>query len=156
MIYRSKSTLHAYFLEQLLACLGGESTIVLVGLELAVHEVVGEVILAHYLVLRQLLRQSLEQYSPLEEQVGTVGDRESFLHVVVGNQDADIAVFQSPNDVLDVLHGNRVNAGERLIKEDELRVDCQCAGDFTAAAFSSGKLDAKTLADFVEVELTDE
>ncbi len=71
---------------------------------------------------------------------------------MVGDDDSDIAIFQFGDNVLDVLDGDRVDSGEWLIEEDEFRVDGEGAGDFAAAALTSGKLDAEALADLVEVE----
>ena len=119
------------------------------------HEVRAEVFGADLIIGGKGFRGTALENVALVEEVGTVDDGKGLPDIVVSDDYPDVLVLELGNDVLDVLHGNRVNAGERLIKEDELRVDCQCAGDFTAAAFSSGKLDAKTLADFVEAERTD-
>jgi lipopolysaccharide export system ATP-binding protein len=42
---------------------------------------------------------------------------------VVGDEDADVAVFQLPHHILNVLHCDRVHTGERLVKHDEFGVD---------------------------------
>ena len=48
-----------------------------------------------------------------------ITDAKRFTHVVVGNQYPDIALFQEANDFLDFEYGNRVDPGERLVKENE-------------------------------------
>jgi hypothetical protein len=63
------------------------------------------------------------------EQVGTVADGEGFRHVVVGNEDTDILVFEFGYNSLYVLNGNGVNTGKRFIEQDELRIYCQGAGN---------------------------
>ena len=37
---------------------------------------------------------------------------------MIGNQQADAAVAQIQYDVLDIIHGFRVDAGERFVKEN--------------------------------------
>ena len=71
---------------------------------------------------------------------------------MVGDDDSDVLVLQLGDDVLDVLHGDRIDSRERLVQEDELRVDREGAGYFAAAPFTSGELDSETLADLREVE----
>ena len=50
--------------------------------------------------------------------VGAVADAEGFAHVVVGDQDANAAIFQVPNDALDVADRDRVDAGEGFVEQD--------------------------------------
>ena len=49
-------------------------------------------------------------------------------------------IFQFPDNVLDIFHGNRVYSGKRFVKHDKFRVDGQTAGNFRTAAFTSGEL----------------
>ena len=72
---------------------------------------------------------------------------------MVGDDDPDILILQFRDDVLDILDGDRVDTGERLVKEDELRVDCECSGNLTTATLTTGELDTLALADLMEVEL---
>ena len=75
---------------------------------------------------------------------------------MVGDDDADVAVLEFGDDVLDVLHGDGIDACEGFVQEDELRIHGKGAGDFAAAALTAGELDALGLADLGEVELVDE
>src|SRR5438309_6934130 len=54
------------------------------------------------------------------EDVGSIGDRERFADVVVGDQDADSAVAQSRDDLLDVGDRDRIDAGEGLVQQQVL------------------------------------
>ena len=72
---------------------------------------------------------------------------------MVRNDNADVAVFQFGDDVLDILHGNRVHPGERFVQENEFRVHGQRAGNLTAPAFTAGELDAEGFTDLGEIEL---
>ena len=63
---------------------------------LAQYECRAKILLAHDAVLCQFLRLALEEDASLEKQIGAIGDGQRLLHVVVGDKDADVAVFQSP------------------------------------------------------------
>ena len=74
---------------------------------------------------------------------------------MVGDEDADVAVFQAPDDMLDVLHGDGVDTGERLVEHDELRLDGQTAGYLRTAPLTTAELVAEVLAHLAETELLD-
>ena len=75
---------------------------------------------------------------------------------MVGDDDADILVFERGDDRLDVLHGDRVDAGEGFVEQDERRIDRHGAGDLRAAALAARKLDAHAFAHLLQAELLDE
>ena len=79
------------------------------------HEIGAEILLADNRIGRQFLGIALEEDASFEQEIGAVGDVERLMHVVVGDEDADVAVFQLPHDVLDVLHGDGVDASEGLV-----------------------------------------
>ena len=58
--------------------------------------------------------------------------------------------------MLDVFHGDRVDAGEGLVEQDELRIDGQRPGDLAAAALTAGKLYALALTHFLQTEFLDQ
>ena len=58
---------------------------------------------------------------------------------MVGDEDAYAALFQEADDLLDVEHGNRVDAGEWLIEQDEPRPCGEGTGDLHAAPLAAGK-----------------
>ena len=62
---------------------------------------------------------------------------------MVGDDDSDILVLKLCYDVLDILHSDRIDSGERLVKKNELRVDGKSPGDLATAALTSGKLDSE-------------
>src|SRR5438874_4607219 len=55
------------------------------------------------------------------ENVRTVRDGQGLPHVVVGDQNADAAVPQAGDDLLDVGDGDGIDAGERLVQQQVLR-----------------------------------
>ena len=74
---------------------------------------------------------------------------------MVGDQDADVLALQAIDDALDVLHGDGVHTGKRLIQHDEVRVDGQAAGNLGAAALATRQAVTQVLAHLLQVELAD-
>lgn len=119
-------------------------------------EVLSQIDLADHRVGSQLLgRTRLEDFT-LEQQVGTVGDGQRFIDVVVGDDDADILVLQRSDDALDVFDSDRIDACERFVEQDEGRVDRYGTGDFGASPLAARQLDAEALAYFLKAELFDQ
>ena len=52
--------------------------------------------------------------------VGPVGDAQRLANIVIGDEQPDTPLFQVKDDLLDVSHRDRVDAGERLIEEHEV------------------------------------
>ena len=96
--------------------------------------------------MRQLFRVALEQDAALKQQVGTVGNGKGFVHIMVGNKDANVAILQSPHNVLNVFHSNGVDTRKGLVEHDKLRVDGQAARYLGAAALATRQLVAHVLA----------
>src|SRR5204862_2920021 len=78
---------------------------------------------------------------PFKHDVGPIHDVQGLLDAVVGDQYADAAVSQAGDDGLDIVYGDRVHAGERLVQEHELRVGHEGARDLEPSALSSGELE---------------
>ncbi len=57
------------------------------------------------------------------ENIGPVTDLKRFAYVVVGYQDPDTALFQMADNVFDIDDGQGIDAGKRLIQQDEGRID---------------------------------
>ena len=56
---------------------------------------------------------------------------------MVSDEDADILVAKLSYDALNILHSDRVNTSERLVKHDELRVNGQTASDLSTTALTT-------------------
>ncbi len=78
-----------------------------------------QVDIAHLLVGQNLVRGAECQHRTLVDDVCADADAESLADVVVGDQDADAAFRQLPHNALNIHHGDRVDAGKRLVEEDE-------------------------------------
>lgn len=115
-------------------------------------EVAAEVFFADHRVFGEFFGCALEQDFTFEEEVGTVGDGERFGGVVVGDEDADVFLFEFIHDRLDIFDGDRVDAGERFVEHDEARVNGEASGDFGTTAFATRELVAEVFANFAEVE----
>src|SRR5438105_8148856 len=81
-------------------------------------------------------RAALENDAAMHD-VGAISNAQRFTDVVIGDEYADAAIAEMKNDFLDVGDGNRVDPGERLVEEHELRRDNQRARDFGAAPLAA-------------------
>ena len=82
-----------------------------------------------YLVIDEYgFRFSLCQNLAVIENVGVVANAEGFPDVMVGNQDANVALAQVFNNALYVNDGYRVDTGKRLIQQNKSWIGSQCPG----------------------------
>src|SRR5215469_12462264 len=86
-----------------------------------------------------LARDSIHQNLTLVKDVGAVDDPERLAHIVVGYKHADAAVFQMGDEIPDVADGNRVDAGQWLVEQDEMGLGRERACDFDASPFAARK-----------------
>ena len=107
---------------------------------------------AYIFIGGKFLRSAGLKDNTLIQKIRAVCDCKGFTHIVVCDNNADIAVFQLCDDVLDILHGNGVNPGKGLIQEYEFGIYGKGAGYLAAAALTTGKLDAAGLTYLGEVE----
>ena len=70
--------------------------------------------------------------------VREVGNAQHLGDTMIGQQNADPLIAQTAHNLLNVGDGDRIDAGERLIKEDERRFADQAACDFQPALFTPG------------------
>ena len=111
---------------------------------------------ADVFVGRKGFRGALLEDGSFIKQVSPVSDREGLANIVVGDDHTDILVFQFGDDELYVFDGDRVDSGERLVKQDELGVDGECPCNLAAASLASRELDSEALAYLREIELVDQ
>ena len=77
------------------------------------------------------------------QDVCPIDDLERLAHIVVGDQDADPAVLEVRNQVADVADGDRVDAGQRFVEQDEFRLRGQRPGDLDAPPLAAGERDGR-------------
>src|SRR5438105_2189647 len=87
------------------------------------------------------------------DDVRAVADPERFPHVMVRYEHADAALLEEPYDPLDVEDSDRIDAGKRLIEQDERRTRAERARDFQTPALAARKRDRGVLAQMGDVEI---
>ena len=97
----------------------------------------------------------MKKDTPFEKQIGTVGDGQRFVDIMVGDENANIAVFQFPDNLLNVFHCDGVDTGKRLVEHDETGLDGKTTGDFASTTFATTQLVAFVLAHPAQAELAD-
>ena len=75
---------------------------------------------------------------------------------MVGDENADVPVFQFPHNLLDILHGNGVDTGEGLVEHDELRFDGQATRNLRASALTTRELVTLVFTHLTQAELLDQ
>ncbi len=117
------------------------------------HEVLAEVDSAYLFVIGEVFgRAGFEDFA-FEKKVGAVGDGEGFLYIVVGDEHANVFLFEFDDNALNVFYGYGVDARKGFIEEDKLRVGGEGASDFGASAFASAEHVAHAFAHTVEAKL---
>ena len=86
------------------------------------------------------------------DDVGAVDDVERLAHIVIGDQHADAAILQMLHQVADVVDGDRIDAGERLVQQDVGRMRRQRARDLDAAALAARQRDRRRVRDMGDRE----
>ena len=56
---------------------------------------------------------------------------------MVGDEDANVLVAKLSYDALNILHSDRVDTSERLVKHNELRVNGQTASDLSTTTLTT-------------------
>src|SRR5690606_31928412 len=90
------------------------------------------------------------------DDVAAIGDGEGFPFAVVGQQNADAAIAQAPDDVLNPVDGDRIDSGERFVEQDQFGATGQAAGDFQSTPFTAGESSGQLLAFVLKSELFEE
>ena len=75
---------------------------------------------------------------------------------MVGDDYADILLFERCDDTLNILHCDRIDSGERLVEQNERRVDGDGSRNLRTATLATGELVTVTLAHLLQAELLDE
>ena len=60
------------------------------------------------------------------------------------------------DDALDLADRNRIDTGERLVKQDQARLRCRGAGDLAAAAFATGQAGAKLVGNMAQLQFVEQ
>ena len=90
------------------------------------------------------------------DDVGMVADAQGLAHIVVGNEHPDAARFQEVDDALDLDHRNRVNAGKRLVEQNETWACGQSACNLDAPALAARQRQRRRQAQVLDPQVVKE
>ena len=116
------------------------------------REFLAQIDAAHIAVADDLGRRAFLQHPAVMQDIGAVDDIQRVAHIVVGDQDADAAILEMPDQVADFAHRDGIDAGERLVQQDVGRMGGQAAGDFHPAALAARQRDDGRVADMGDAE----
>ena len=85
----------------------------------------------------ELHRRAVRQHVTIEENVGAITQRQRFAHVVIGEQDAEPRLSQLDEQATLHFDGERIDAGERLIRQQEPGVRRHTPGHFQASLLTA-------------------
>ncbi|CAM2148347.1 hypothetical protein PT2222_10477 [Paraburkholderia tropica] len=119
-------------------------------------EVFAEVDAANAFVFDDVTGRAGGEHGAVADDVRVVADAERLAHVVVRDQHADVALLQELHDFLDFEHGDRVDARERFVEQNEARIGRQRARDFHAAAFAARQRQRRILAQVRDLEFVEQ
>src|SRR5690349_22874434 len=96
------------------------------------------------------------EHGAFVDDVRAVADAERLADVMVRYEHADAALLEEPNDALDVEHRDRVDAGERLVEQDERGFRAERARDLEAPPLAAGERKRGVLAQVGDVQVLQE
>src|SRR5690606_25632679 len=117
------------------------------------REGLSEVDFAHATVGQNLVRRAARHQLSVVQDIGIAADSKCLPNIVIGYQYSNSALAQVPDDPLYVEHRYRVDAGKRLVEQNELGFGREGARDFHAPALTSGQTHAEAVADVADVQL---
>ena len=82
-----------------------------------------------------------------------VANAQCLAHVVVGDEHANATLFEEADDALDLDHGDGVNAGKRLVQQDETRLGRQRPRNLDPAALPAGQRQRRRAAQMVHAQV---
>src|SRR5690242_8616256 len=92
-------------------------------------EILAEVNASYIFIIDDLIGFAEGEHQAFVNYVRMVANPEGFPHVVVRDENADAAFLQKADDFLNIEHGDRIDAGERFVEEDEARARRERARD---------------------------
>ena len=92
------------------------------GLILVQPELLPQINPTDVFVGRQARGRAALENDPAVHDVRAIRDAQRLPHIMIGDEHPDPSVAKMENDLLDIGDRNRIDSGERLVKEDELRL----------------------------------
>src|SRR5882724_10708152 len=119
-------------------------------------EFLSKVKTAYVGVADDVLRTALGQDLPSIDDIGAVRQSERFPDVVICDQHPDAAIGEVSDQILNVAHRDRVDAGEWFVEQHVIRTGGQRAGDLDAPPFAARESDRRRLAQPRDVEFVEQ
>lgn len=104
----------------------------------------------------QLFWSTLEEDASLKKKIGAIGNIQRLMYIVIGNKNTNITELQTPNNVLNIFNGNRVDTCKRLIKHDKLWVNSQTTSNLTTTTLTTRKSVSKILTYLLQSEFANQ
>ena len=77
-------------------------------------------------------------------------------HVVVGDQHADAAILEMAHQLADLVHRDRIDAGQRLVQQDEMRPRRQRPGDLHPPPLAARQRQRRRAAQMADAEFAEQ
>src|SRR5437667_3264652 len=119
------------------------------------RKTLAEVNAADFGVVAELLGRASAEDAAIINDVGAIGDGKSFAHVMVGHEHADAGILQVKNNLLKIEHSDGIDAGKRLVEQNERGPDAKRAGDLHPATLAAGERITAIAANVAQAELLD-
>src|SRR5690606_29296068 len=123
-----------------------------IGLELK-RKSFSEIDLAHSRVGEHFVRSTAGHQLSVVQDIGIAADSKCLPNIVIRYQYSNPALAQVPDDALDVEHRDRIDAGERLVEEDEFRLGRKRPRNLDAPSLASRQAHAEAVSDVADVQL---
>src|SRR5712691_2373102 len=85
-----------------------------------------------------------------------INDLQRVAHIMIGDQDADATILEVRYEVADVADRNRIDPGERLIEQDEVRLGRQRPGDLATPPLAARQRHRRSAPQMADRELGQE
>ncbi len=86
---------------------------------------------------------ALHQDLPLVENIGTIDDPQRVANIMIGDQHPDTAILQVEHEIADIADRDRIDPGERLVEQNEMRRGGERTRDLDTAALAAGQRDRR-------------
>src|SRR5205823_3692120 len=106
-------------------------------------EVVAYIPFPYFFNINNPARLAGGQDAPFFDDLPAIANAERFPHVVIGNQHANAAFLEEADDLLNVEDGDRIDAGERLVEQNEARPCGKRTGDLDPSSLAAGQRDGR-------------
>ena len=118
------------------------------------REALAEIEPPHIGVRHQFGGRAGEQHAAVIDDVGAIDDIERLAHIVIGDQHADTAILQLPDQVANVRDRDRVDPRERLVEQHDRRIGSQRPRGAAATAADFALVAGGAVAGILAVALT--